>query len=85
MCFYGVLGTPILTPETVPIPHGGNMEYLPLQSLGQPVSLERPHLSSLDPSEEFSLYHLMEVITLVEREEHDLDGYVFDDSLVVSQ
>lgn len=63
------------------------MQYLaPLQPIQQPLGQARPHLDSHDSSHEFSLNHLLEVITLVEREEFDLDGYVFDDScLFVSQ
>jgi hypothetical protein len=61
------------------------MQYLPLHSVRQPMPQEKPHPASLDSSAEFSFDHLLEVVTLVEKEEFDLDGYVFDDSLVVSQ
>jgi hypothetical protein len=63
------------------------MQYLPpLQPIHEPKANRRPRLDSLDSSQEFSLDHLVEVLTLVEKEECDLDGYVFDDScLFVSQ
>ena len=63
------------------------MQYLPLlQAIQQPNEQAKPRLCSHDCSHEFSLEHLVEVITLVEKEEFDLEGYVFDDScLFVSQ
>ncbi len=63
------------------------MEQLFLvQPVPQPIAAIRPHLDSLDSSPEFSLEHMLELVTLVEEEEFDLDGYVFDDScLFVSQ
>jgi hypothetical protein len=63
------------------------MQCLPLfQPVPQVKAQVRPSLNSLDCSHEFSLDHLLEVITLVEKEEFDLEGYVFDDScLFVSQ
>lgn len=63
------------------------MYSLPLlQPTKQPEAQARPRLDSHDCSHEFSLDHLLEVITLVEKEEFDVDGYVFDDScLFVSQ
>lgn len=40
----------------------------------------KPHLESHDSGHECSLAHLLELYRLVEVEEHELDGYVFDDS-----
>jgi hypothetical protein len=39
----------------------------------------KPQLISFDSSREFSLEHLLEVCKLVEREDRELKGYVFDD------
>ena len=46
---------------------------------------DKPILNSHDSGEEFSLVHWMEVcrlVELVEIEDHELNGCVFDDSLV---
>ena len=54
----------------------------PSQAQGKPI------LSSFDSGREFSLVHWLEVRRLVELEERDervSKGYVFDDSLLVSQ
>ena len=40
----------------------------------------RPHLDSFDSAHECSLAHLLELYRMVEVEDHELDGYVFDDS-----
>ncbi len=40
----------------------------------------KPRLDSYDSGEEFSLAHFCELRKLVEVDEHELDGYVFDDS-----
>jgi len=46
----------------------------------------KPRLTSHDSGHECSLEHWLEVCKLVEKEDFDLDGYVFDDScLFVSQ
>ena len=62
------------------------MQYLPLRLIQQPKAKVKPRHDSLDCSHEFRLDHLLEVATLVEKEEFDLDGYLFDAScLFVSQ
>lgn len=63
------------------------MQHLPIQQpLERPKMKAKPRLDSLDSSHEFSLDHLREVVTLVENEEFDLDGYLFDAScLFVAQ
>lgn len=38
------------------------------------------NLESYDSGNECSFAHLVELYKLVEAEEHDLDGYVFDES-----
>jgi hypothetical protein len=40
----------------------------------------KPQLDSLDSGHEFSLAHLLELYRLVEAEDRERDGYVFDDS-----
>lgn len=46
----------------------------------------KPRLTSLDSGQECSLEHWQEVCKLVEREDFDLEGYVFDEAcLRVSQ
>ena len=40
----------------------------------------KPRPDSYDSSPECSLAHLLELYRLVEAEEHEMDGYVFDDS-----
>jgi hypothetical protein len=39
----------------------------------------KPHLMSLDCGQECCLAHLLELYRLVEREDPELKGYVFDD------
>jgi hypothetical protein len=39
-----------------------------------------PHLTSYDPSPEFSVAHWLELIKLVERDDREPQGYVFDDA-----
>ena len=41
---------------------------------------KKPRLESLDSGPECSLKHLLQLYRLVEIEDHELDGYVFDDS-----
>jgi hypothetical protein len=47
-----------------------------------PQKATRPRLTSYDSGQECSLEHWLGLIKLVEREaqDHDLDGYVFDDA-----
>jgi len=40
----------------------------------------KPHLDSLDSGQECSMAHLLELYRLVEAEDPELKGYVFDDS-----
>ena len=40
----------------------------------------KPHLESLDSGQECSMAHLLELYRLVEAEDPELSGYVFDDS-----
>ena len=40
----------------------------------------KPHPDSFDSGLECSLDHLRELFRLLEVEDHELDGYVFDDS-----
>jgi hypothetical protein len=63
------------------------MQYSPVLEPVSPVQAEsKPRLTSHDSGQECSLEHWLEVYRLVEKEEFDLDGYVFDDScLFVSQ
>ena len=60
------------------------MQYSPTISMlpSQPIGEQRPVLLSLDSGREFSLDHYVEVAWLVERQEDELEGYVFEDSLV---
>lgn len=63
-----------------PILVGGPV--LPSQVAGpmlSPQTESKPVLISFDSSQEFSLAHLLELYTLVEREDSELKGYVFDD------
>jgi hypothetical protein len=51
-----------------------------------PQTQDRPRLRSHDSGQEFSLAHWLEVCRLVElaeRDDRELKGYVFDDSLLV--
>jgi hypothetical protein len=52
-----------------------------------PQAQDKPSLSSFDSGQEFSLEHWLEVrrlVALAERDDRELKGYVFDDSLVVN-
>ena len=42
-------------------------------------TVKKPRLESLDSGPECSLSHLLQLYKLVEVEDHELDGYVFDD------
>lgn len=63
------------------------MQCSPVMEPVSPVQAEgKPRLTSHDSGQECSLEHLLAVYKLVENEDFDLDGYVFDDScLFVSQ
>jgi hypothetical protein len=57
------------------------MEYPPVSNSShhsQADSQLRP--TSLDSSQKPVLNHWLEPCTLVEKKDHDLDGYLFDDS-----
>ena len=60
------------------------MQYSP--TIPEPPPLtnveHRPFLTSFDSGPEFSLDHWLEVSRLVEREQEELKGYVFEDCLV---
>jgi len=54
-------------------------------SIPLPQVQTKPGLSSFDSGQEFSVEHFLEVrrlVALAEREDRELKGYVFDDSLV---
>ena len=65
------------------------MPYSLIPDLVAPSQAQGKHiLSSFDSSREFSLVHWLEVrrlVALEERDERESKGYVFDDSLLVSQ
>jgi len=62
------------------------MPYTVVPDLVAPSQAQsKPILSSYDSGQEFSLVHWLEVRRLVELEEGESKGYVFDDSLLVSQ
>jgi len=63
------------------------MQYSPILDVVPRAEAEsKPRLTSHDSGHECSLDHWLEVYTLVEKEDLDLEGYVFDDScLFVSQ
>lgn len=63
------------------------MQYSPvLEPVSRAQTESKPRLTSHDSGQECSLDHWLEVYRLVEKEDFDLDGYVFDDScLFVSQ
>lgn len=68
--------SPTLVPESVsPPPVAGLMPSLQAQ--------KKPELVSFDPSPEFSLAHLLQVYELAEREDLELNGYVFDDECLL--
>jgi hypothetical protein len=53
-----------------------------------PLTKGKPNLSSYDSGQECSITHWLEVCKLVEIAEYDsreLNGYVFEDSLLVHQ
>lgn len=59
------------------------MQYLLTIPTPQQIPAERrPYLASFDSGHECSLEHWLEVSWLVEHEEDNLDGYVFEDCLV---
>ena len=60
------------------------MQYSPTIAPPQPLAQaeHRPFLTSFDSGREFSLDHWLEVSWLVEREQDELKGYVFDDCLL---
>ena len=64
------------------------MPYTVVPDLVAPLQAQdKPHLSSYDSGQEFSLTHWLEVCRLVElaeRDDRELKGYLFDDSLLVS-
>jgi hypothetical protein len=43
----------------------------------------KPRLTSYDPSPEFSVAHCLELIKLVETDDREPQGYVFDDSCLL--
>lgn len=60
------------------------MQYSPALASPQFLhALQRPPLKSLDSGQECSLDHWLEVAWLVEHEEDELQGYVFDDSCLL--
>ena len=57
------------------------MQYAPvLDPVRRPQPESKPRLTSFDSGQECSLDHWLEVCKLVEKEDFDLDRYVFDDS-----
>jgi hypothetical protein len=62
------------------------MQCTPVSDPGaSPQAQSRPRLSSLDSGQECSVEHWLEIcrlVELVEIEDHELKGCVFDDSLV---
>jgi hypothetical protein len=60
----------MLYPPTIPTPQSA------------PQLENRPFLDSFDSAREFNLDHWMEVSWLVEHEEEETEGYVFEDCLV---
>jgi hypothetical protein len=59
------------------------MQYSPTIPSVPPRQAEhQPFLVSFDSSREFSLDHWVEVSWLVERQEDELEGYVFEDCLL---
>jgi hypothetical protein len=52
-----------------------------LEPASRPVQAAcKPRLTSLDSGQECGLEHWLEVCKLVEREDSDLEGYVFDET-----
>lgn len=60
------------------------MQYSPTNSSPppQPMTEIRPILVSLDSGREFSIDHWLEIAVLVEQQDEELEGYVFEDCLV---
>lgn len=57
------------------------MQYSPVLDPAHPPQAEgKPRLSSFDSGQEFSLERLLAVYKLVEHENFDLEGYVFDET-----
>ncbi len=75
--------TPEMTISPPPFPEV-YMQYSPTISTPVPVPPpeHRPFLVSFDSAREFSLEHLVEVSWLVEHQEDELEGYVFEDCLL---
>lgn len=53
-----------------------------LEPIPELLATDRPCLISHDSGQECSLEHWLAVIQLVEAERSDLDGYVFDESIL---
>lgn len=53
-----------------------------LEPVHPPHAKERPRVSSFDSGQEFSLERLIATYKVVEREDSDLEGYVFDETLL---
>jgi hypothetical protein len=73
----------ILLPKEVPV-HSSTVlgPEVPSQAAGpipSPESQSKPHLKSLDCGQECCLAHLLELYKLLDREDPELKGYVFDD------
>ncbi|MGA7342994.1 MAG: hypothetical protein WBE72_05520 [Terracidiphilus sp.] len=51
-----------------------------LEPVSRVQTESKPRLTSHDSGHEFSLDHWLEVYQLVEKEEFELEGYVFDES-----
>jgi hypothetical protein len=59
------------------------MQYSPIVPALQHLPAERrPYLVSFDSGHECSVEHWLEVSWLVKHEDEELEGYVFEDSLV---
>jgi hypothetical protein len=60
------------------------MQCCPTIPSPAPVSQSelRPLLVTFDSAREFSVEHLIEVSWLVERQDDELEGYVFEDCLI---
>jgi hypothetical protein len=78
---------PIQPTLVMSAPSEENMQYSPVMEPVSAIQPEgKPRLTSHDSGQECSLEHLLAVYRLVEKQDVDLDGYVFDDScLLVSQ
>jgi hypothetical protein len=58
-----------------------NVQYLSvLEPVHPPQAEGKPRLTSFDSGQEFSLERLLATYKLVEREDFDLEGYVFDET-----